>query len=130
MQSVANIRIYSNIRIFFSEYLIFEYKYPKIGIRIYLNIRINKKLEYEYIRIFVNSLRIYSNICKFIMNTIEYSNHDHVMWASVIIAACLIIWDYTAIKSNQVSMQNLIQPITCYTFNWGDLNHMYYSNIR
>ena len=61
-QSVANIRIYSNIRIFLAEYLIFEYEYKKIGIRIYSNIRTIEKLGYEYIRIFVNFLRIYSNI--------------------------------------------------------------------
>ena len=61
-QSVANIRIYSNIRIFLAEYLIFEYEYKKNGIRIYSNIRTIEKLGYEYIRIFVNFLRIYSNI--------------------------------------------------------------------
>ena len=60
-QSVANIRIYSNIRIFLAEYLIFEYEYIKIGIRIYSNIRTNEKLGYEYIRIFVNFLQIYSS---------------------------------------------------------------------
>ena len=76
-QSVANIRIYSNIRIFFAEYLIFEYEYQKIGTRIYSNIRINNNIGYEYIRIFVNSLRIYSNICQFIMNTMEYLNPDN-----------------------------------------------------
>ena len=47
-------RIYSNIRIFLAEYLIFEYEYLKIGIRIYSNIRTNEKLGCEYIRIFVN----------------------------------------------------------------------------
>ena len=61
-QSVANIRIHSNIRIFSAEYLIFEYEYIKIGKRIYSNIRNIKKLCYEYIRIFVYFLRIYSNI--------------------------------------------------------------------
>ena len=76
-QSVANIRIYSNIRIFFAEYIIFEYEYQKIGTRIYSNIRINNNIGYEYIRIFVNSLQIYSNICQFIMNTMEYLNPDN-----------------------------------------------------
>ena len=61
-QSVANIQINSNIRIFLAKYLIFEYKYKKLGIRIYSNIWTIEKLGYEYIRIFVNFLRIYSNI--------------------------------------------------------------------
>ena len=61
-QSIANIQIYSNIRIFLAEYLIFEYEYKKIGKRIYSNIRSIKKSGHEYIRIFVNFLQIYSNI--------------------------------------------------------------------
>ena len=77
-QSVANIQIYSNI---FTEYLIFEYEYKKLG---YKYIRINKMWGYEYIRI----------------------------------------------RTNQVSMKNLIQPFICHTFNWWDLNDLYYSNIR
>ena len=44
-----------------AEYLIFEYEYIKIWIRIYSNIQTNEKLRYEYIRIFVNFLQIYSN---------------------------------------------------------------------
>ena len=62
IQSIANIRIYSNIRIFLAEYLIFEYEYKKIGKRIYSNIRSIKKSGHEYIWIFVNFLQIYSNI--------------------------------------------------------------------
>ena len=62
LQSIANIQIYSNIRIFLAEYLIFEYEYEKIWIRIYSNIWTTEKLGYEYIRIFVNFIRIYSNI--------------------------------------------------------------------
>ena len=62
-QSVENIRIYSNIQIYLAEYLIFKYKYKKIGIRIYSNIQTIEKLGYKYIRLFVNFLRIYVREC-------------------------------------------------------------------
>ena len=53
---------------FFKKTLDFMYRffwdtrYKKIEIRIYSNIQTIEKLGYEYIRIFVNFLQIYSNI--------------------------------------------------------------------
>ena len=57
----SNIFEYSNIS---TDYLIFEYEYQKIGLRIYSNIRNINKSGDEYIRIFGNFPRIfeYSNI--------------------------------------------------------------------
>ena len=64
------------------------------------NIQINNKLGYKYIRIFINSLQIYSNICKFIMNTIEYLNCDHYCYVSKCHYCSML--NYLGLHGNQI----------------------------
>ena len=66
VQCVTNIRIYSNIQIFSTEYWIFEYKYWNFQQRIYLDIRIIDQwysniwiFEYLYKLSLFHSLKLY-----------------------------------------------------------------------